>query len=82
VLPLISSADSAFRVCQISFEVLLELQLESEARGWATRWTAAHALRSQVKEESVLLQTLMREERAGPCGLHRPGARRDLPPKD
>ncbi|MFG2196079.1 hypothetical protein [Streptomyces sp. NPDC048639] len=57
--------DPDFRVCQITFDTLLELQLEAEGRGWATRWTSIHALRSQVKEEDVFLQSLMREERAG-----------------
>ncbi|WP_432097359.1 hypothetical protein [Streptomyces sp. bgisy100] len=47
---------------QISFHELLEIQLEAEEQGWATRWTSVDELRSQVKEEPVLLQSLMREE--------------------
>ncbi|MCX4461197.1 hypothetical protein OOK58_00470 [Streptomyces sp. NBC_01728] len=64
-MPLIHSTDPDFRVCQISFETLLAIQLEAEGRGWATRWSSANALRSQVKEGSVVLQSLMREERGG-----------------
>ncbi|GAA4529393.1 hypothetical protein [Amycolatopsis samaneae] len=57
--------DPDFRVCQISFDVLLEIQMEAEERGWATRWTSAEALRGQVKEGPGLLQAMMREERGG-----------------
>jgi hypothetical protein len=65
-MPLIQPADAHFRVCQISFEQLLEIQLEAQERGWATRWSSVEALRSQVKEHSVVvLQSLMREEREG-----------------
>lgn len=62
---MLHSADPDFRICQISFDTLLEIQLEAEVRGWATRWTSLDALRSQVKEETVILQSLMREERGG-----------------
>lgn len=64
-MPLIQPTDADFRVCQISFETLLRLQLEAEQLGFATRWSSAAALRSQVKEEAVVLQSLMREERGG-----------------
>lgn len=62
---MIHSTDPDFRVCQISFDTLLEIQLEAEDRGWATRWTSVDAVRSQVKEGVVVLQSLMREERGG-----------------
>ncbi|MGW1894198.1 hypothetical protein ACWCP6_28730 [Streptomyces sp. NPDC002004] len=62
-MSVIRATDSDFRVCQISFDTLLDIQLEAEERGWATRWTSVDALRSQVKEGSVVLQSLMREER-------------------
>lgn len=64
-------ADPDFRVFQISFDTLLEIQLEAEDRGLATRWTSVNALRSQVKEEPVVLQTLLREERAGAVRAYR-----------
>jgi hypothetical protein len=47
-MPMIYSTDPDFRVCQISFDVLLEVQVEAEARGWATRWTHS-AARSRKK---------------------------------
>ncbi|MBQ1028898.1 hypothetical protein AB0A73_13760 [Glycomyces sp. NPDC047369] len=62
-MPMIQSSDNDFRVCRISFDTLLEIQIEAEERGLATRWTSVDALRGQVKEEAVLLQSLMREER-------------------
>ncbi|MDH6578714.1 hypothetical protein [Kitasatospora sp. MAP5-34] len=70
-MPMIHSTDPDFRVCQISFDTLLEMQLEAEDRGWATRWTSVDALRSQVKEEFVVLQSLMREERGGAVRAYR-----------
>jgi hypothetical protein len=70
-MPLIRSTDSDFRVCQISFATLVEIQLEAEDRGWATRWTSVDALRSQVKEEVIFLQSLMREERGGVVRAYR-----------
>ncbi|MEU5082987.1 MULTISPECIES: hypothetical protein [Streptomyces] len=70
-MSVIRATDSDFRVCQISFDVLLEIQLEAEERGWATRWTSVDALRSQVKERSVILQSLMREERGGVVRAYR-----------
>ena len=68
---MINSADPDFRVCQIGFDTLLEIQLEAESRGWATRWSSVDALRSQVREEAVLLQSLMREERDGTVRAYR-----------
>ncbi|MFF5210865.1 hypothetical protein [Streptosporangium sp. NPDC000396] len=68
---MIPSTDPDFRVCQISFDTLLEIQLEAEDRGWGTRWTSVRELRSQVKEEAVLLQSLMREERGGAVRAYR-----------
>ena len=62
---LIRSSDPDFRVCRISFETLLEIQVEAEERGLATRWTSVDALRGQVRHEAVFLQSLMVEERGG-----------------
>ncbi|MFF8828643.1 hypothetical protein [Streptomyces sp. NPDC015131] len=64
-MSVVRASDADFRVCQIGFPTLIEVQLEAEGRGWATRWTSVEALRSQVKEGNVLLQPLMREERGG-----------------
>lgn len=55
--------DSDYRVCEVEFGTLVELQLDAEKHGWATRWTSMAALRSQVKEGSVVLQPLLREMR-------------------
>ncbi|MEX2980538.1 hypothetical protein [Streptomyces sp. C36] len=70
-MSLIHSTDPDFRMCQISFDTLLAIQLEAEERGWATRWSSVDALRSQVKEGSVVLQSLMREERGGVVRAYR-----------
>ncbi|MER5301679.1 hypothetical protein [Streptomyces lasiicapitis] len=70
-MPLIHSTDPDVRVCQIGFDALLAIQLEAEERGWATRWSSVDALRSQVKEGSVILQSLMREERGGDVRAYR-----------
>lgn len=67
-MALIHSNDPDFRVCQISFETLLAIQLEAEERSWATRWSSVDALRSQVRDGAVILQSLMREERGERCG--------------
>ncbi|MBE1493250.1 hypothetical protein H4696_000350 [Amycolatopsis lexingtonensis] len=58
---MIDLADPDFRVCRISFDLLLTIQREAEERGWATRWTSVGALRSQVKDGDLLLRSLMRE---------------------
>ncbi|WP_059009309.1 hypothetical protein [Streptomyces specialis] len=70
-MALIHSADPDFIVSQISFRTLLDIQWEAQERGWATRWTSVDALRSQVKEGTVLLQSLMREERGGVVRAYR-----------
>ncbi|MFI6930730.1 hypothetical protein [Streptomyces sp. NPDC050287] len=70
-MPLIHSTDPDFRVCQISFDTLLAIQLEAERRGWATRWSSVDALRSQVRDSAVVLQSLMREERGGAVWAYR-----------
>jgi hypothetical protein len=70
-MPMIHSTDSDFCVCQISFDTLLAIQLEAEERGWATRWTSVETLRSQVKEETIVVQSLMREERGGSVRAYR-----------
>lgn len=70
-MPMIHPTDPDFRVCQISFNTLLEIQLEAERQGLAARWTSVDALRSQVKEDAVVLQSLMREERGGAVRAYR-----------
>ncbi|GLZ43710.1 hypothetical protein Acsp05_73340 [Actinokineospora sp. NBRC 105648] len=60
-MSIIDPTDSDFRVAQIDFGTLLEIQLEAEHHGWATRWTSVGALRSQVKDDIVLLRTWKRE---------------------
>ncbi|MCF6525004.1 hypothetical protein [Streptomyces sp. JJ36] len=70
-MSVIRANDCDFRVCQIDFDTLLGIQLEAEERCWATRWTSVDALRSQVKEGSVVLQSLMREERGGVVRAYR-----------
>lgn len=70
-MSLIHATDPDFRVCQISFDTLLAIQLEAEGRGWATRWSSVDALRSQVKEGSIVLQSLIREERGGVVRAYR-----------
>lgn len=70
-MSIIRSADPDFRICQISFDTLLEIQLEAEGRGWSTRWSSVEALRGQVKEDLVFLQSLMREERDGVVQAYR-----------
>ncbi|MFF5253845.1 hypothetical protein ACFY4K_17580 [Streptomyces leeuwenhoekii] len=70
-MPLIRLTDPDFRVCEISFDTLLVIQAEAEARGWATRWSSAGALRSQVREGVVVVQPLMREERGGVVQAYR-----------
>lgn len=70
-LPVIDSNDPDFGVFLIPYETLLEIQSEAESRGWATRWSSVQALRSQVMEEDVLLQSLMREERSGAVRTYR-----------
>ncbi|MYU52848.1 MULTISPECIES: hypothetical protein [Streptomyces] len=70
-MSVIRATDSDFRVCQVSFSTLLEIQLEAEERGWATRWTSVDALRSQVKNGNVVLKSLMREERDGGVRAYR-----------
>jgi hypothetical protein len=70
-MPMIQSSDRDFRVCRISFDTLLEIQLEAEERGWATRWTSVDTLRGQVKDEAAFLQSLMREEWGGGVRAYR-----------
>jgi hypothetical protein len=71
IMSIINSSDQEFRVCRLDFGTLIELQLEAETRGWATRWSSVDALRSQVMEEFVILRTLMREERMGGVTVYR-----------
>ena len=48
-----------------------ERRREAEQLGLATRWSSAGALRSQVMEDVVILQALMREEREGAVWSYR-----------
>lgn len=64
-MTIIQSVDPDFRIFQVSFDELIEIQMEAEARGWATRWSSVDSLRRQVSEGEVILQSLMREEREG-----------------
>ncbi|RST22172.1 hypothetical protein EF908_17995 [Streptomyces sp. WAC04770] len=70
-MSLIRLTDPDFRVCEISFDTLLVIQTEAEARGWATRWSSVGALRSQVREGVVVVRPLMREERGGVVQAYR-----------
>ncbi len=70
-MSIIKADDPDFRVCQVHFETLLDLQAEAERQGWATRWSSADALRRQVKGRNVLLQSFMREERGGSIRAYR-----------
>lgn len=64
-MSLIRPSDPDFQVCRIDLGTLIELQLQAERRGWGTRWTSVEALRGQVKEDVVLLQSFLRQEREG-----------------
>lgn len=64
-MSMIRPSDPDFRICLVDFSTLLEIQSDAERLGFSTRWTSADALRSQVKERSAILQTLMREKRDG-----------------
>ena len=70
-MSIIHSTDPDFRVCWISFDMLLEIQLEAEAEQWGTRWTSVDALRGQVRDGRVLLQSLMREKWNGVIRTYR-----------
>ncbi|MCW2919615.1 MAG: hypothetical protein JWN52_7683 [Actinomycetia bacterium] len=70
-MSIVRSTDPDFRICRVSFDGLLEIQIEAEEGGWATRWSSEQALRGQVKEESAILQTLKREERSGVLRAYR-----------
>ena len=70
-MSMIQSSDPDFHVCRISFDALLEIQLRAEQQGWVTRWSSVEALRSQVKEEPLILQSLLREERGGVVRAYR-----------
>ncbi|MEU0717552.1 hypothetical protein ABZ498_10225 [Streptomyces lavendulocolor] len=70
-MPVIRASDPDFRVCRIDLDTLIEIQLHAEEHGWATRWTSVDALRSQVKEGNIFLQSMMREERGGAVHAYR-----------
>ena len=63
-MTLIQSSDPDFRICELDFDTLIELQQEAEERGWGTRWTSVDALRGQVStDEAALLQPFLRQKR-------------------
>jgi len=64
-MSMIRPSDPDFRVCLVDFNTLIEIQSDAERLGFATRWTSVDALRGQAKEQGAVLQTLMREKRAG-----------------
>lgn len=70
-MSIVRSADPDFRICRVTFDGLLAIQAAAEERGLATRWSSEQALRGQVKEESVILQTLKREARSGELRAYR-----------
>lgn len=70
-MPVVRSTDPDFRVCQITLDTLIEIQRHAEGQGWATRWSSEDALRSQVKDTSVLLYPVLREERSGVLRAYR-----------
>ena len=64
-MSMIRPSDSDFRICLVDFNTLVEIQSDAERLGFATRWTSVDALRGQAREQDAVLQTLMREKRAG-----------------
>jgi hypothetical protein len=67
----VTSSDADFRIGQISFDALLEIQAEAEERLWGTRWSSVEELRSQVRQAPVILYPLMREMRHGTIRAYR-----------
>jgi hypothetical protein len=67
----IKSTDPDFRIAEIDLAKLEELQLQAEERGFATRWSSVDALRLQVGDGRVLLQSMLREEREGSIRAYR-----------
>lgn len=63
--------DPDFKVSQITFETLVELQRQAEQQGWSTRWSSVEALYAQVKADKIFLQPILREERAGALRAYR-----------
>lgn len=70
-MPVVRSTDPDFRVCQITLSTLIEIQRHAEDQGWSTRWSSEDALRGQVKETTVLLYPVLREERSGALRAYR-----------
>jgi hypothetical protein len=64
-MSMIRPSDPDFRICLVDFNTLLEIQSDAERLGFATRWTSADVLRGQAREQDAVLQTLIRENRAG-----------------
>ena len=70
-MSVVRSSDPDFRICLVDFNTLLEIQSDAERLGFATRWTSVDALSGQAKEQDAVLQTLMREKRAGAIRSYR-----------
>ncbi len=70
-MSLIGPDDPDFRVCRVDFGTLLDLQIHAERQGWGTRWSSVDALRGQVRDEPVLLQSFLRQERGGAVSTFR-----------
>jgi hypothetical protein len=70
-MSMIRPSDPDFRICLVDFNTLLEIQSDAERLGFATRWTSVDALSGQAKEQDAVLQTLMREKRAGAIRSYR-----------
>lgn len=70
-MPVVRSTEPDFRVCQITLGTLVQIQKYAEGEGWATRWSSEDALRSQVKDTTILLYPILREERSGAVRAYR-----------
>lgn len=70
-MPVVRSTDSDFRVCQVDLETLVQIQTRAQSEGWSTRWSSVEALRSQVKDATILLYPILREERSGVLRAYR-----------
>jgi hypothetical protein len=62
---LVEYSDPDFRLCRLTFDDLVGLQRRAEELEWGTRWSSESALRTQLRDEPVLLMTFMRQQRAG-----------------
>lgn len=55
----------------MDFSMLVDMQLEAELRGFATRWSSTAALETQVDKTTILVMPLLREERLGTLRAYR-----------